>query len=67
MNGKKFLYYASLICPIVDILKGFVMGIYDGIKQATSEYEELKKKSVDEVIAHKSILNQDKFDRSNEL
>lgn len=67
MNVKKFLYYASLICPIVDILKGFAMGIYDGIKQAVSEYDELKKKSMDEVIAHKSILNQNKFDRSNEL
>lgn len=67
MNVKKFIYYASLICPIVDILKGFTMGIYDGIKQALSEYDELKKKSMDEVIAHKSILNQNKFDRSNEL
>lgn len=65
MSVKKFFYYASLICPIVDICKGFAMGIYDGIKQATSEYEELKKKSVEEIIAHKSVLNKQRFEKDN--
>lgn len=63
-NGKKFIYYASLVCPIIDILKAFVIGIYDGISQARSEYQELKQKSIEEVINHKSVLNIQKFDRS---
>lgn len=55
----------SIVCPLLDICKGFAMGIYDGIKQAVDEYDELKKKSVDEIIQHKSVLNKNRFDKES--
>lgn len=59
-NVKSIIYYMSIICPILDIVKGFCLGVYDGIKKANDEYKELKDKTYEEIVSHKSVLDKDR-------
>lgn len=64
---KTSLYWLSLVCPIVDICKGVISGIYKSIVNAEEEYKQIKQAKTEELIAHKSILNKQRFDKDNEL
>ena len=66
-NVKTVLYWLSLVCPVADICKGIVIGVYNGVRQAISEFDEIKQKTQDELIAHKSVLDRNRFDKDNKL
>lgn len=66
-NVKTVLYWLSLICPLADIAKGIIIGAVNGVSQAISEFDEIKQKTKEELIAHKSVLNKKRFDADNEL
>lgn len=62
---KSVLYWASLVCPIVDIFKGVVRGISSSLETAQEDIELLKTIRKEDLINHKSVLNQAKFDKDN--
>lgn len=64
---KTTLYWLSLVCPLADILKGIVRGISTSLETAAEDIEELKAIEKERLIAHKSVLNEQKFDKDNQL
>lgn len=57
---KNILYYASILCPIADIFKGIIRGIYSTLEEAQNEYNELKEIDHETVINHNSVLKEKK-------
>lgn len=57
---KNILYYASILCPLADIFKGIVGGIYNTLGKAEEEYHQLKELDQETVINHKSVLKDKK-------
>lgn len=62
---KTTLYWLSLVCPLADILKGIVRGISGALETAKEDIEELKTIEKEKLIAHKSVLNEQKFNKDN--
>lgn len=62
---KTILYFASIVCPLADIFKGIISGISKSLETAEQDIQRLKQVKVEELIAHKSVLNQQKFEEDN--
>lgn len=62
---KTILYFASIVCPLADIFKGVVSGISKSLETAEEDIKKLKQIKAEELIAHKSVLNQQKFEEDN--